>query len=143
MSSDSMTKYVARPLTAFGIGAAGTHFLAPATAGMGLEIKGMTVPVWVFGGLAAAVGVALGQFTNDYVAPHITSLTLLNAPLHSALNVGIGASGSALAYHLAAGPGWTDTVGLPNLLAVSAIAEIGSGYLAESWWRPMIDQYMR
>lgn len=142
MSSDTLTKYAARPLTAFGIGAAGTHLFAPDVAGLGLEIKGVHVPVWVFGGLAAAAGVALGQLTNDYIAPHITSLTLLNAPMHSALNVGIGAGGSALAYHLAAGPGWTDSVGIPSLFAISAAAEVGSGYLTESWWRPMIEQYM-
>jgi hypothetical protein len=143
MSSDTLTKYAARPLTAFAIGAAGTHVFAPGVAGLALEIKGVQIPVWVFGGLASAVGVALGQVTNDYVAPHITSLTLLSAPVHSALNIGIGASSTALAYHLAAGSAWSDSVGLTSVLAISAASEIGSGYLTESWWRPMIEQYMR
>lgn len=143
MSVDTISKYALRPASAFVIGAAGTKVFCPAVANMCLDIKGVMVPVWVFGGLSSAIGVALGQVVNDYVAPHITTLTALNAPMHSALNVGIGTGGTAMAYHMAAGEGWTNSVGITSVVAISAVSEIGSGYLTEMWWKPMLQSYMQ
>lgn len=139
---DNYCNYGARPVTSFVIGCAATQVLAPSIANMELRIKGTAIPVWVFGGLSAAVGTLIGQLTTQYVSPHITMLTVINAPVHTALNVGIGTAGTALAYSQAIGDGWSNEISLPSLVGVSAIAEVGSSYLTENWIRPMIQQYM-
>ena len=85
MSADTLSKYVAKPATAFAIGAAATQLMMGGD--QGITIGGVFVPMWAFGGLASAAGVELGQVVNDYVAPHVTSITLLSAPVHTALNI--------------------------------------------------------
>jgi hypothetical protein len=139
MSSDTLSKYVAKPASAFVIGAAATQLMMGGD--QGITIGGVFVPMWAFGGLASAAGVELGQVVNDYVAPHVTSITLLSAPVHTALNIAIGATATALAYHMAAGGNWSDTVGITSVLGIAAVAEVGSGYATSMWWQPMLQQY--
>lgn len=142
-SLDNYCKYGARPATSFVIGCAATQVLCPSVANMDVVIKGMPVPVWLLGGAASALGTLIGQITTDYVSPQITTVSLIANPAHTALNVGIGTAGSALAYSLAAGSNWSDEVSLVSLFGVAAISEVGSSYLTENWIRPAASQYMQ
>ena len=139
---DNYCKYAARPGTAFLIGAAGTQVFTPQVADSTMNIFGVQVPVWAFSGLACAVSSVLGQVMTDTIAPHVTQLTLLSAPAHTGVNIALSVGTTALAYNTMAGKGWTDSVSLPGIVAIAASAEVGSGYLTESWIRPALNQYM-
>jgi hypothetical protein len=142
MSSDEIAKYVTKPATAFAIGAGATYLLTPNAGDVGINLGGMFIPLWALGGFATALGVEVGQLASDYGAPHITNLTAGNAPAHTLINIGLGAAGTALAFQLAIGDGWVNTIGIAQLIAVAAAAEVGSGYATELYWKPFLEQYM-
>lgn len=141
LSTENYCKYGSRPACSFVLGCAATKVLAPSVADMYINIKGNDIPVWVFGGISAAVGTLLGQLATDYLSPHVTQLSALNAPLHSALNVGIQTSGTALAYSMAIGSNWSNDISLLSVVGVAAISECGSSYLTENWIKPAVQQY--
>jgi len=138
MNSDSVSRYVAKPATAFCIGSAIGGYMQP---GLEVDIFGMPVPAWVLGGLVGLVGSEASALANEYLWPHAGHATLLERPLETFAAITTNAGAGALAYTLLT-PGALGEVGLVQLVGASALIEVSSGYITDKWLKPVIEQYM-
>lgn len=138
MSSETIAKYVAKPATAFAVGGAIGAYARP---GLTVPVFGTRVPAWAVAGAVCAIGSEFTALAHDYLWPHVTQLTLLNAPLNSAANVGINAAAGALTYNVLV-PGALNEVGAAELIGAAALAEVISSYATELYWKPFIEQCM-
>ena len=131
-SPDTLANYVAKPAISFAIGSALAAYVRPDTD---VKIFGTSMPAWVLGGIAAFVSAEVEGLAHDYLWPHVTELTLLNAPMNTAANVAIHAATSALVYNTLL-PGSLKVISVPELVAAGAIQEVGSSYITQTWVKP-------
>lgn len=136
-TAETLSKYVAKPLTSFAVGSAIGSYARP---GLNLMVMGKAVPAWAIAGAVCAIGSEVVGLTHDYILPHITELTLASAPLETAMSVGVNAAGGALAYNILA-PGALSEVGVTELLIAAAAAEVISGYATEKYWKPILHEH--
>jgi hypothetical protein len=139
MSSDTLATQLTKPAAAFAFGAALVAWSHP---NLLVELMGKDVPAWAIGGAAAAGCTALGTIYNAKASPHVSVITPLNAPMNSAANIALIAAGTALTYSTIVGAGWSNTIGLPEVLVGSAIIEVGSSYTSEMWLKPFLASNM-
>ena len=137
MSSDTLSKYVAKPATAFAVGSAISAFARP---NLDVVLFGKLIPAWVLGGIVCAVGSEASGLLHDYVMPHIVDFTLLNRPAETAAAIAVSAGTGALAYNTLA-PGSLRQVGASELIIAATAAEVISGYATQMWWKPFLEQY--
>ncbi|MDR3543859.1 MAG: hypothetical protein P4L69_23325, partial [Desulfosporosinus sp.] len=93
------------------------------------------------GGLVGLVGFEATALAESYLWPHADNATLLERPIETGGAIAANAAAGALAYSLMT-PGALGEVGIVQLLGVSALIEVASGYATEKWWRPAASQYM-
>jgi hypothetical protein len=136
-TAETLSKYVAKPLTSFAVGGAIGAFARP---GLSLRIMGKSVPAWAVAGAVCAIGTEFVGLTHDYILPHIPVLTLASAPVETGLSIGVNAAAGALTYNILA-PGALSEVGIGELLMGAAAAELISGYVTELYWKPMLHQH--
>lgn len=134
MDSDTYTKYLVKPAVMGALVAAGVMAYRP---GAMVVMKGRDgVSLAMVAGGATVIAAEACALINDYLFPHIPKISLISAPLHTALNVGaqVGVT-AALENYIS--PGLVGDVGITELVAFAAAAEVGSTYLVDQWLRPM------
>jgi hypothetical protein len=134
MSTDTLAKYVAKPATAFAVGSVIGSYMRP---DLSVAVFGKRIPAWALAGIVCAVGAEASGLLHDTIMSHIPHLSVLEHPAETAASIAVNAGAGALAYHFAA-PGALNTVGVTELLVASTVAEVVSGYMTESWWKPML-----
>jgi len=137
MSADSISKYVAKPAICFAVGSSIGGYMRP---NLDVTMFGKSVPAWAIAGLAVAVGAEAVALVHDYVMPHVPSLSILEHPAETALAIGVNAGAGALTYNVLV-PGALGEVGTTELITAAALAELVSGYLTETWVKPMLEQH--
>jgi hypothetical protein len=98
----------------------------------------VSFPLLVAGGTFVASEVA--ALINDYLFPHIPVINAVQAPMHTALNVGAVAAVTAGVENFYS-PGLSSEQGLGEIGMLAAAAEVGSTYICDEWLIPMYNQW--
>lgn len=134
----SARKYLVKPACAAGIVAAGAAMWRP---GAQVAVPGVgAVPLPVVAAGATFVASEVCSLINDYLFPHIPVINAFEAPVHTALNVGAMAAVTAAAENYYS-PGLVGDLGLTEIGAFAAIAEMGSTYLSDQWIIPTYNKW--
>jgi hypothetical protein len=138
MDSDNYSKYLLKPAVMSAIVAGGVAFYRPDSR---VGLSGGTsasLPLVVAGATFAAAEVA--ALMNEYLFPQIPQISILSAPLHTGLNIGVQVAVTAAVENMAA-PGLASDIGLGELVAFATGAEIASTYIVNELIRPTLMKY--
>jgi hypothetical protein len=135
MESDTTSKYLIKPAVMAAIVAAGALAYRP---GALVQIPGSSdVPLPVIAAGVTFVAAEVCALVNEYLFPHIPQLSIISAPLHSGLNIGVQI-GVTAALENYISPGLVGDLGLTELAVFATGAEIGSQYIVDQWITPTL-----
>lgn len=132
---DTTLHYLVKPVLTGGVAAAISSTLHP---GIGIQAGGSTYSLPKFTFAAVAAGAVLSEAMHDYVYPHILKQNkMMTEPVTEAAAIGtIFATNAAL--HYMANPSSIGEIGLIELLAESAAAEVISSFTFDKLVYPMV-----
>jgi hypothetical protein len=138
MDSDNYAKYFLKPAVMAAIVAGGAAMYRPGAQVSLSSGTTVSLPLVVAGATFAAAEVA--SLMNEYLFPQIPQISLLSAPIHTGLNIGVQVAVTAAIENMAA-PGLVGDIGLTELAVFAAGAEVTSTYLVNEIIRPTIMKY--
>lgn len=139
MESNNIAKYAIKPAVMAGITMAGTAMWRP--KGM-VSIIGnrAPIPLPLVVGAVTFIAAEASALINTYLFPHIPVINVLEAPMHTALTIGVQTTVTAGVENFIA-PGLVGDLGISELVAFAVIAEVGSSYVTDYWITPMLSRY--
>lgn len=133
--------YLVKPAAAAAIVAVGAKIYRP---GAMVKIPGtqqrMSLPLLAAG--ATFVAAEAAALINEYLFPHIPIINAIEAPAHTALNVGAQVAITAGVENYMS-PGLLQDIPLSELAVFAAAAEVGSTYLTDELFIPMFTRWMQ
>lgn len=138
MDSNYISKYVTKPTVMAGITAAGAAMWRPNA--MVLVPGTGPVPLSIVVGAVTFIAAEASALINCYLFPHIPAINVLEAPMHTALTVGVQTAVTAYVEDYVA-PGLVGDLGITELVAFAVIAEVGSTYIVDQWITPAMSRY--
>jgi hypothetical protein len=138
MDSDSYSKYFLKPAVMAAIVAGGAAFYRPG-AQVALS-SGTTVSLPLVAAGATFVAAEVASLMNEYLFPQIPQISILSAPLHTGLNIGVQVAVTAAVENMAA-PGLSSDIGLAELAVFATGAEVASTYIVNELIRPTLQKY--
>ena len=140
MDPSTTTKYVIKPAVMAGIVGVGALLYRP---GANVVIAGSSdVPLPLVAAGATFLAAEACALMNEYLFEHIPQISVLSAPLHSGLNIGVQ-MGVTAGIENYISPGLVSDLGLTELAVFAACAEIGSQYLTDMWINPMLRSWQQ
>jgi hypothetical protein len=136
MSVENVTKYVLKPASMAAVAGGAAAAWRPG-AQVRVGDKAIPLPLVVAG--ATFLASEVSELINTYLFEHIPSISLLSAPLHTGLSIGVE-TGVVAAVENYLSPGLVGDLGLPELVAFAAGSEIAGNYLAKEWLAPWWSQ---
>ena len=137
-SPDSMTRYGIKPAAVASISATAAALYRP---GAHVLIAGQAWPLPVLVGAATFAASELVELVNSYLFEHIPVISILSAPMHTGLSIGM-LTGVVAGVENQFSPGLVGDLGLPEIAAFAAASEIGGTYLTNQWLSPWMQQMM-
>jgi hypothetical protein len=136
MSVENVTKYVLKPASMAVVAAGASAAWRPgATVYIGDKI--VPLPLVIAG--ATFLASEVSELINTYLFEHIPSISLLSAPLHTGLSIGVQ-TGVVATVENYMSPGMVGEIGLAELAVFAAGSEIAGNYLAKEWLAPWYQQ---
>jgi hypothetical protein len=136
MSADTVTKYVLKPASMAAVAGGAVAAWRP---GAQVRVGDKAIPLPLIVGGAVFLAGEVSELVNTYLFDHIPSISLLSAPLHTGLSIGVQ-TGVVAAVENYVSPGLVGDLGLPEIVAFAAGAEIAGNYLAKEWLLPYYRQ---
>jgi hypothetical protein len=138
MDSENYSKYFLKPAVMAAIVAGGAAMYRPGSMVKIPGSKSVSLPLVVAG--VTFIAAEASALVNEYLFPQIPQITLLAAPLHTGLTIGVQVGVTAgLENYIS--PGLVGDLGLTELTVFAAGAEVASTYLVNEWIRPTIMKY--
>ena len=138
MDTDNYSRFFLKPAVMAALVAGGAAMYRP---GAKVALAGGTtasLPMVVAGATFAAAEVA--ALMNEYLFPQIPQISILSAPIHTGLNIGVQVAVTAGVESYMA-PGLASDIGLGELVVFATGAEVASTYLVNEWIRPTLIKY--
>ena len=138
MSSDHVSRFFFKPASVAVVSSAAVAYMVP---DMTVKIPMLSgdYPLPLVVGALSFVASELSEYVNSTVFEHITQISALSHPMHSALNVGVIAGGVSALENLVS-PGLVGDMGMAQILGIAALAEISSTYLVSEFFKPMYEK---
>ena len=133
--TSNLGHYVAKPLCSAAVAGVATRLAyggAPE-----FPVFGVDKPWWMVMAGAAFLGSVVGELVHEKAFPLVGPTNRLSAPISSAVTVATSAGTCALVLGAANAQAMGD-VGLPQLLGISAVAEVAGDYLYTHFVSPMV-----
>lgn len=138
MNSCYISKYAIKPAVMASITAAGAAMWRPNAMVLVPGTGAVPLPFVVAG--VTFIAAEASALINTYLFPHIPVINLLEAPMHTALTVGVQTAVTAGVENYVS-PGLVGDLGITELVAFAVIAEVGSTYIVDQWITPALYRY--